>query len=248
MGACQNSPAIGQRKAKMAKKQYFAIVDTETTVNDTVADFGIVICDRKGQIVKQCAVMVQGHFDKMDLFYDPKDNGFWGKIAAEKRKADYLVMLQDGRRMAASVGAINNWIAKAIGQYDPILTAYNLPFDLGKCVNTGIDLTGFRDKFCLWAASVGNICKTKHYRQFCLENHLFNNPTEYRNMTYKTNAEAVAGFIAGTFVEEPHTAIEDAVYFELPILKYILKKRDWKDKIQPFNWREFQVKDSFTAK
>lgn len=236
------------KAAKMAKKQYFALVDTETTIANTVADFGIVICDRKGEIVKQCAVMVQGHFDTFDLFYDPKDNGFWGKIAAEKRKADYLVMLNDGRRMAASVGAINKWIAQAIGAYNPILSAYNLPFDTDKCAKTGIDLTGFRDRFCLWAASVGNICKSKQYRQFCLENHLFNSPTENRNMTYKTNAEAVAGFLEGEFKEEPHTAIEDAVYFELPILKHILKKRDWKDKIQPYNWREFQVKDSFSAK
>lgn len=238
---------MGER-LKMAKKQYFAIVDTETTIESTVADFGIVICDRHGNIVKQCAVMVQGEFDAKELFYDPKDNGFWGKIAAEKRKQNYLEMLNDGRRMAASVGAINKWIAQAIGAYNPILTAYNLPFDTDKCLKTGIDLTGFRDKFCLWAAAVGNICKAKQYRQFCLENHLFNAPTEFRNMTYKTNAEAVAGYLAGEFILEPHTAIEDAVHFELPILKHILKKRDWKEKILPYNWREFQVKDSFTAK
>ena len=67
-------------------------------------------------------------------------------------------------------------------------------------------------------------------------------------MTYKTNAEAVAGFLAGGFIEEPHTAIEDAVHFELPILKNILAKKGWKDKITPYNWRDFQVKDSFAAK
>jgi len=67
-------------------------------------------------------------------------------------------------------------------------------------------------------------------------------------MTFKTNAEIVCGFINGGFVEEPHTAIEDARDFELPILREILKNKDWKKKVTPYNWREFQVKDHFTAK
>ena len=46
----------------MSKKQYFLIVDTETTQNNLVADFGAVIVDRKGKIITQCAVMVDGIF------------------------------------------------------------------------------------------------------------------------------------------------------------------------------------------
>ena len=232
----------------MAKKQFFLIVDTETTVKDTVADFGAVICDRQGRIVNQCGIMVKDHFDKMELFYDPTTNGFWGKQAAEKRKGAYLEMLNAGTRQLASVAAINLWLSKAIGAYNPTLTAYNLTFDQGKCANTGIDLTGFADRFCLWGAAVGNICNTKAFRQFALENHAFNAPTEHRNMTFQTNAEIVAGFISGTFQTEPHTALEDAVYFELPILAAILKKKGWKEKITAYNWRNFQVKDNFTAK
>ena len=34
----------------MAKRDYFLIVDTETTQTDMVADFGAIICDRKGNI------------------------------------------------------------------------------------------------------------------------------------------------------------------------------------------------------
>ena len=34
----------------MAKKQFFAILDTETTMQDTVADFAIIIVDREGTI------------------------------------------------------------------------------------------------------------------------------------------------------------------------------------------------------
>lgn len=232
----------------MAKKQFFAILDTETTMENTVADFAIVICDREGRVYNQCAVLVQGHYGTHELFHDKHANDIWGYGGLERRKAAYNKMLDSGSRMVASVGAINRWIDQAIGKYNPELTAYNLAFDLDKCEKTGIELSGFANRFCLWQAAVGNICNTKKYRQFALENHGFNSPTELGNMTFKTNAEMVCGFIQGEFKTEPHTALEDARDFELPILREILKKKAWREKITPYNWREFQVKDNFVAK
>lgn len=232
----------------MAKKQYFAIVDTETTMADTVADFGIIICDRNGEIFNQCAVLVAGHYGTHELFHDKAANDIWGYGGLEKRKAAYSNMLNSGVRMLASVSAINKWIAQAIGKYNPELTAYNLAFDSAKCANTGIDITGFKNSFCLWQAAVGNICDKKAFRQFVLENHGFNKPTQQGNMTFQTNAEIVAGFISGEFKEEPHTALEDARDFERPILAEILKKKNWREKITPYNWRAFQVKDHFIPK
>lgn len=228
----------------MAKKQYFAICDTETTIKDTVADFAMVICDRSGVIHAQCAVIIKAEFDK-GLFYDKHATGMWSREYAKQKAEGYEKMMIEGTRMASSVSAVNRWIAKAIGQYNPVLTAYNLSFDQGKCANTGIDLTGFADRFCLWQAAVGNICKTKAYRKFIIENHMFNNKTEKGNMTFSTNAETVAGFLSGTITDEPHTALEDAVYYELPILQHILTKRKWRENIQPYAWQEFQVKDNF---
>lgn len=232
----------------MAKKQYFAILDTETTMENTVADFAIIICDRDGKIFNQCAVMVKDHYQKFELFHDKAANDIWGYAGLERRKSNYVDMLNSGRRMLASVNAINTWINQAIGKYNPELTAYNLAFDLDKCEKTGINLTGFTSKFCLWQASVGNICGTKQFKQFVLDNHGFNNATQFGNMTMKTNAEIVAGFISGDFKTEPHTALEDARDFEMPILCEIVKKRKWKEKITPYNWRAFQVKDHFTVK
>jgi hypothetical protein len=232
----------------MAKKQFWAILDTETTIENTVADFAIVIVDRDGVIHNQCAVMVRGQYDKHELFHDKWANDIWGYAGLERRKQNYVDMLNSGRRMLAAPNAINSWIQQAIGKYNPELTAYNLAFDLDKCANTGIDLTGFKSQFCLWQAAVGNICNRKPYRQFCLDNHGFNSVTEKGNMTFKTNAEMVCGFITGEFKTEPHTALEDARDFELPILREILKKKNWREKITPYNWREFQVKDNFTAK
>lgn len=232
----------------MAKKQFFAILDTETTIENTVADFAIIIADREGKIFNQVAVMVKDHYGKFELFHDKAANDIWGYAGLERRKANYVEMLNSGKRMLASVNAINRWIQQAIGKYNPILTAYNLAFDLDKCEKTGIDLTGFNDQFCLWQAAVGNICNTKQYKQFVLENHGFNSVTSLGNMTLQTNAEVVCGFIKGGFQKEPHTALEDARDFELPILAQVIKKRKWHEKITPYNWREFQVKDHFVAK
>lgn len=232
----------------MAKKQFFAILDTETTMENTVSDFAIIIVDRHGKIYNQCAVMVKDHYDKFELFHDKNANDIWGYGGLEKRKTKYVEMLNSGKRMLASVNAINNWINQAIGKYNPTLTAYNIAFDKDKCEKTGIDLSGFSNNFCLWHAALGNICKTKHFRQFALENHAFNNTTQLGNMTIKTNAEIVCGFIKGEFKTEPHTALEDARDFELPILAEVIKKKHWREKITPYNWRDFQVKDNFVAK
>lgn len=229
----------------MAQKQYFAILDTETTIADTVADIGIVICDRKGNIVNQMAVLVNGHYGTHELFHDKNANDIWGYEGLNRRKMAYSNMLESGARMVSSVNAINSWIQKAIAVYNPVLTAYNLAFDVNKCANTGIDLNGFDSRFCLWQAAVGNICDTTAYKRFVLDNHLFNTPTAKGNMTFKTNAEVVCGFITGTLIDEPHTAIEDAINFELPILTHILKKRDWKSKVTPYDWNKFQVRNHF---
>ncbi|CAB4134505.1 hypothetical protein UFOVP273_124 [uncultured Caudovirales phage] len=232
----------------MGKKQFWVVIDTETTVEDTVADFGAVIVDRTGKVHAQCGVLLAGHFDGKELFYDHNATGLWAKAGAEKRRAHYVEMLNNGSRMMASVAAVNRWLEKVSGKYDPEMTAYNLAFDVSKCANTGIDLSMFSRRFCLWQASVGNICNSKAFKQFALENHAFNSPTQKRNMTFQTNAEIVSGFLNGQFVEEPHTALEDAMNFEVPILAHILKKKGWKEKITPYDWNKFQVRDHFAPK
>ena len=53
----------------MAKKQFFLIIDTETTQCDNVADFGAVVCDRQGNIFEHCAVLVND-FKNEQLFHN----------------------------------------------------------------------------------------------------------------------------------------------------------------------------------
>ena len=232
----------------MAKKQYFIIVDTETTITDKVVDFGAVICDRNGTIYAQCGVLIQNVFGVDDLFYNAQSSDLWSKASVSKRMDAYNAMLHSGTRMLASVNAVNRWLEKAVGKYNPTLTAYNLAFDASKCANTQIDLNMFSDRFCLWGAAVGNICNTKPYKEFIMQNHLFNKPTEKRNMSYSTTAEAVTGFLRGEFTDEPHTSIEDIIGYELPTLVHILKKKGWKEKIQAYDWNKHQVKNHFGVK
>jgi hypothetical protein len=233
----------------MAKKQYFLIVDTETTMANTVCDFGAIVVDKQGNIVKQCAVMVKGEFLDKPLFHDKAASGtIWSLDRLAQREAKYTDMLNTGQRMLASVNAINRWLEQVKGLYNPTLTAYNLAFDSDKCQKTGIDLTIFESRFCLWQAALGNICNTKAYKRFILDNHVLTNRTQFGNMSIRTNAETVTGFLCGTLTDEPHTSLEDAIFYELPILQAIVKKSKWRDKIVPFNWRDWQAKDHFNAK
>ena len=239
------------------KKQYFLIVDTETTQDDLVADFGAVVVDRKGQVMTQCAVMVHGVFTDMEnhpLFFDPlaPADSLWAKDSLNRRYTMYNKMVQQGSRMIASVSAINRWLEKVKATYNPVLTAYNLPFDLGKCQNTGIDLTMFDRSFCLWSASVEAFAFTKKYREMVLMSHAFNKPTTHGNMTFKTNAETMARFVLNNpnLEDEPHTALEDIIFYELPILKALLKKWSLKKLLSDmpgYDWNRFQVRDWFKA-
>lgn len=225
------------------------MVDVETTITDEVADFAAVICDRNGTIYHKCAVLVAGVFGVKSLFYDTSKGGadsLWSKTRLEARMANYADMIARGDRIIASTAAINKWLHLAVGKYNPTLTAYNIAFDKGKCANTGIDLSAFKGSFCLWHATAATICKSKEYRRFVLENHLFNAPTGKGNMTYQTNAEAVTSFLRGEVLTEPHTALEDVLDFEIPVLTRVIRLKNWREAAETrYNWTAFQVKHHF---
>ena len=249
------SNTTARESIRMAKKQFYLIVDTETTIDEKVADFGAVIIDRKGAIQAQCGILITGIYNDREnhpLFFNEYSGDLWKKSSLDKRYDNYWQMLANGSRMLASVAAINAWLAKAALKYNPTLTAYNLSFDLGKCVNTGIDLSFFDNRFCLWHAAFNKWAHTKQYRNFALQLHAFNAPTKLQNMSFKTNAETMARFILNdpAMPDEPHTALEDAIYYELPILKRLIETtdRDTFMNPEPFDWRKVQVKDWFTAK
>ena len=236
----------------MAKKQYFLGIDTETTMQNTVADFGAIVTDRKGNILAQAAILVQGHYGTYDLFHNEETGELWKRANLKGRMGHYQNMVDEGSRMIASVAAVNRWLEKALATYQPYLYAYNLPFDVDKCEKTAIDLSGFGKRFCLWAASADVWANTKKYKNFVMEHHCLNNVTKLGNATYKANAETMARFVLNNpeMPDEPHTAIEDLVDYELPILNRVLARRKASDLVsltKP-DWRKMQLKDHFTAK
>jgi hypothetical protein len=50
--------------------------------------------------------------------------------------------------------------------------------------------------------------------------------------------------------DEPHTALEDIIYYELPIFCALAKKMSKKDlqNSRAYNWRACQVKDFYRVK
>ena len=203
-------------------KHYYLIVDTETTKRGTVADFGAVLITRQGEIVERFGAMVLNHFGSLSLFSDPTapDSALWSEQSAKRREKNYYSMLDSGERSISSVGLINQWLSGINARYTPVLTAYNLAFDLGKCRNTRINLGIFNSRFCLMKAAKRQIGTLAEYHDFCNANDFLTAKLRKPSMT----ADTMAKFIFGVSLEdEPHTALEDAQFYEAPILTKILE-------------------------
>jgi hypothetical protein len=203
-------------------RHFYLIVDTETTKKQTVADFGAVIVTKQGEIVERFGAMVLGHFGTLPLFADATapDSALWSEQSAKRREKDYYSMLDTGERSIASPALINQWLVRVNAQYAPVLTAYNLAFDLGKCRNTRIDLGIFGQSFCLMKAAKRQIGTLAEYHDFCHDNRFLTLALRKPSMT----ADTMAKFILGVSLEdEPHTALEDAQFYEAPILTKILE-------------------------
>ena len=204
-------------------KHFYLIVDSETTRKNTVADFGAVIVSKQGEIVERFGSLVLGHFGKMPLFSDPsaEDSELWSEQSAKRREKDYYSMLDTGERSIASPALINQWLVRVNAQYSPVLTAYNLAFDLGKCRNTRINLGIFAQSFCLMKAAKKQLGTLAEYHNFCFENDFLTAKLRRPSMT----ANVMAKFVLGNeeLEEEPHTALEDAQFYEAPILTKMLE-------------------------
>lgn len=203
-------------------RHFYLIVDTETTQRGTVADFGAVLITKQGEIVERFGAMVLNHFGSLPLFADATapDSALWSEQSAKRREKNYYSMLESGERSISSVGLINQWLSGINARYAPVLTAYNLAFDLGKCRNTRIDLGIFAQSFCLMKAAKRQIGTLAEYHDFCNANDFLTAKLRKPSMT----ADTMAKFIFGTSLEdEPHTALEDAQFYEAPILTKILE-------------------------
>jgi hypothetical protein len=194
-------------------KHYYLIVDTETTYTkdqeDTVADFGAVVVDRNGKIYDQLGALVAEESHK-DFHF-----ALGNKKMIQKKYQDLVAA---GKRTTQSVAQINDWLKMVAEKYNPVLTAYNIGFDMGKCRNTGIYLDEFDQRFCLWGASKATICKSPEYAEWVAENMAYT-----PSGRLSTKADHVAQFLDDTLPPEPHTALEDARDYEAIILYAIIQ-------------------------
>lgn len=218
------------------RRTYYIVIDSETSNKRRVVDFAAVICDRKGTIYNQCAILIGEVFHNEELF-NGGSTGFFAAKNLEGRKENYLNMVENGQRLLGTVPAINRWLSLANKTYSPIATAYNWIFDEKVCENTGIDISIFDSNFCLWRESAHTFARTKKYLRFCLE-HRYLTP----KMNFLTNAEVMAHYLVGNDIPEPHTALEDILDYEIPVLVKWLKQKKGIKNI-PYSWRNYQLKD-----
>jgi hypothetical protein len=239
----------------MARKKWFLVIDTETTQTNRVADFGAVVCDKRGNVEKEAGLLVRDFFldrEKHPLFHTRDADPLWGRVNLPRRYAEYDAMLANGQRMLASVAAINRWLYRVLLKYNPTVTAYNLAFDLDKLRKSGIDVSLFDKRFCLWHASVAKWADTRAFKQFALDNHLIGNRTKTGGMTMRTNAEVLARFVLNNpcMDDEPHTALEDARDYEVPILSRLVQTTSPVEYMNPpaYNWRNWQLRDHYKVR
>jgi hypothetical protein len=203
-------------------KNYFLIVDTETTKWGKVFDFGAVVVDRYGKVYARIAVIItESYFNlKSDpLFFvnDVPDNAEWSEFSRKRREIKYNRMMKEGTRALVSREFVNKWFAEMKEKYNPILTAYNLSFDARACRKTGIHTGLFPRRFDLMAVAQNVVLKKAFYRQF-VEQFKFFTPTNRGKLT----AESIGCYVKNHIDKEPHTAYEDVVDYELPVLIYVL--------------------------
>ena len=200
------------------------ITDCETTKDNMVADFGAVTADLstgESEILDEIGTLVYGQFDRKDLFFNPRADAddFWSKQNARARRKDYERRIEAGQRSIAAPALINFWLAKNLARYPELaITAYNSSFDFPKFDKTGINISGFRRRFCLFRDKAKPFLELyAPFQEWARDTGAL---TAKGNVSY--TADNVARFILGDNLDpEPHTALEDARDYELPIAQWL---------------------------
>lgn len=203
------------------RKQFFLIIETQSTIDDTAADFGAIVCDKAGNIYAECAVLVADEFEVRSLFYDEKAAGTWSLEGRDRRQQRYKEMLEVGERMLFSAVALNRWLGRVFAKYDPDLTAFILAYELDRLKKTGIDVSKFTRRFSLRDAAEVHFVRSKKYKTFIEDESL-------GNLAQESELHTMASFASGEMLpSEPNTALEDLKFYALPILTAIVKLKNW---------------------
>lgn len=207
----------------MPNKNFYLIMDTETAGDITYPiayDVGWTIIDRNGEVYDKRHFLVREVFANLPMmataYYANKFVGYLDRVATgEIVVADFIDII---RTFNASVENI-------LSHGHPILSAYNLNFDLRSMKNTSdwlfdnpnwckYDL----DKLCIMCAAC-DVLYDKKYIKMCRDNGWV---TEKGNV--KCSAETGYRFVSGNLdFEEEHRGLDDCE-IEAQILLAILNK------------------------
>lgn len=212
-------------------KNIYALIDTETADMNKVYDLGVIIFDKKGNI------LFERNYLNIDIFYN--DNLMTSAYYSWKKplyeKIDNLVY-------TTTKGMIIDFM-KACEKFGVThLLAYNLGFDIRALRYTAKKYGHIEinfDKFILidiMRIAIETIINTDKYRTFCRKNNEYT-PKGY----YKTSAETVYRYINNDYnFIESHTALSDC-YCEYSIfMKCLKQKKTISEGIKGNLWKTIQ--------
>lgn len=216
-------------------KDFYMVIDTETTAHRLVYDVGAVITDKKGTIHETFSAVVAEVFFGMP---DEMETAYY-----KEKKPLYYTKIGKLQTQVLSFFDIQQKLIQLIDKYNiKAVCAYNAKFDMDVLNNTIRYLTGYQTQYffpqntliyCIWGMACETLCRQKAYIKYSIENRFI---TSAGNM--KTNAESVYCYIIQdrTFNEE-HMALEDT-YIETVILaKCFLKHKRMSRKIIIHPWK-----------
>lgn len=203
------------------QKNVIMVIDTETAdLSGSVYDVGIVIADRKGNVIETYSALVAEVFEN--------GSKMMGAFYAKKLFTHYARALQDDEIRLTPWAEIVSNMQRLIAEHDvTTISAYNLAFDMRVLKTTNRELgtsnilphANFRF-LCLWRFACVAKLNTRLYKELAASQGWF---SEAGNL--KTGAEYAYRFCAGDwgFIED-HTALSDAL-IETEIMKVCFAAR-----------------------
>jgi hypothetical protein len=227
---------------KKANK-YFLLLDCESTQpceannrQSHVFDFAYLLIRKSDFAIIEQGAYILRDFCNEPLFYSSSDkNGIWSKKALPDRTEKYRQMLRTGQRELITVPQLNAVLMMINCNYSPVLMAYNLSFDYSLGLNSGLVLRFFKEKQCLMKMAIQIYLKRRGYWVFCLRNNLLSEKNFLR-----FSAQAIGGYL-GIQGNEPHTALEDLLEWEYPILCNVLRQHKKHDPNFKLDWQSLSL-------
>ncbi len=124
---------------------YLLVATEQAETNKTIA-FSAFIIDHKGEIQEKVEVLVR------EFFLDKRKHPFRIENSNRNRKAmalrkikydECVAMIADGRRMLASVNAINKWLSAMLSKYNPLIVGGDINEERTVLNFSGIDVSIF---------------------------------------------------------------------------------------------------------